>query len=123
MRNAGKIAFWWLLAVYIVLFFMKKSGMYYPFYSDYLADLICLPIVLTISRFAIIKLTSVGSDFELSPAKIIVATCYIVAVFEFLLPNFSSNYQSDMLDIVAYFLGALGYYIFRKRIKIADYAH
>lgn len=123
MSNAVKISFWFLMAVYAVLFFMKKSGIYYPFFSDYLADLICLPIVLTISRFLIIKLTSVGSGFELSPAKIIVATCYIAIVFEFLLPNFSSNYQSDMLDIVAYFLGASAYYIFRKTIKTPSYAH
>lgn len=122
MRHIGKITFWLLLSVYAVLFFMKKSQVYYPIFSDYLADLICLPIVLTISRYVIVKITSVGSDFELSPAKIIVATCYIAIVFEFILPNLSPNYQSDMFDIVAYFLGASGYYVFRKRIKIARYA-
>ncbi len=123
MRHAGKITFWFLLAVYALLFSLKKTGLYYPFFSDYLADLICLPIVLAISRFVIIKLTSVGSGFELSPAKIIVATCYIAIVFEFILPNHSPNYHSDMIDIVAYFLGASGYYFYRKKIKIASYAH
>lgn len=107
-----------MTAVYLSLYVTKVSGHYIPLVSDYLADLLCLPLVLSFCRFVMIKWRFVPRQFELTRNMIFVTTVYIAVVFEGILPSLSTAYQSDLLDIVAYFLGAIGYYVFRKNHKI-----
>ena len=61
-----------------------------------------------------IKTGFVEPTFELSIAKILVATAMFAVVFEFILPRWSNQYYSDYLDIAAYFLGGFLYYVFRR---------
>jgi hypothetical protein len=110
----ARLLFWILFFVYAVLYLLKTLGYYTPWISDYLADLLCLPIVLSIVLFAMRKMRVVPESFELTPAMILAALIYFSIVFEWLLPLWSDRYQSDFLDIVAYSLGAIAYYYFRK---------
>lgn len=114
----AKFLFWILTAVYLSLYVTKVSGNYIPMVSDYLADLLCLPLVLSFCRFVMIQWRFVPRKFELSRAMIFATTVYIAVVFEGILPVYGTAYESDLLDIVAYFLGAIGYYFFREKQKI-----
>lgn len=88
-----------------------------PVISDYLADLLCLPLVLSFCRFVMIWWRIIPNHFELTRSMIFATAAYIAIVFEGLLPHFSSGHESDWLDVVAYFLGAFGYFVFREKIK------
>lgn len=110
-----------MTAVYLFLYGVKMSGHHIPVVSDYLADLLCLPLVLSFCRFVMIEWRFVPRQFKLNRAMIFTTTVYIAVVFEGILPAFSTIYESDVLDIVAYFLGAIGYYVFHEKRKIKQH--
>lgn len=117
----GKIIYTGCVLLYIVLYTLKSGGHYYPVISDYVADLICLPIVLGLCRFLMIRWKVVPSDFELSAAKTIFAVAAFSIIFELILPYYTSQYHSDFIDIVCYTAGAYSYYNFRKLNKTRRY--
>lgn len=102
--------FYSALLIYAGLYLAKRAGFYAPILSDYGADLLCLPIILHLSQWALRKMGVVPRQFVLTGAMVIVATAYVALVFEALLPARSDKHVSDPLDIVAYFLGAFAYY-------------
>ena len=110
----GRVLFWLMTALYLLLYIRKTTGYYSPWVSDYLADLLCLPIVLSFCLFVMKKWRVVSRDFELTKAMIIATIVYFSIVFEWILPSLSNHHHGDVLDIVAYSLGALAYYFFRK---------
>lgn len=110
----GKIIYIACVLLYIVLYLIKSGGHYFPVISDYVADLLCLPIVLGLCRFLMIRLSVVSSDFELSGAMIIFAVAAFSIIFEGILPYYASQYHSDWIDMVCYTAGAFSYYSFRK---------
>lgn len=117
----GRLLFWLATATYLTLYFHKKSGHYIPWISDYMADLLCMPIVFAFC-LAVLKFWRVVSkDFELSASMIIVAVIYFSLVFEWILPSLSEKHHADTLDIVAYSLGALAYYYLRKILSTKQY--
>lgn len=117
----ARILFWLLAGLYAVLYYFKTSGNYWPIVSDHLADLICLPIVLSICRYTLIKWKLAPPTFELTPAMVLAATIYFSVVFEGLLPLWNNNHHADFVDVLAYFLGGILYFLFRSRIKTTRY--
>ena len=113
----ARIIFWLLTGLYATLYYFKTSGTYWPIVSDHLADLICLPIVLSICRYALIKWKFAPPTFELTPGMVLAAAIYFSVVFEGLLPMWKTNHHADFIDILAYFLGGISYFLFRLRIQ------
>ncbi len=117
----GKTIYICCTLLYLLLYVLKMSGQYFPLISDYLADLLCLPLTLGFCRYVMIKWKFVSSNFELSVAKILLTVAAFSIIFEVVLPKYSHQYQSDFIDIVFYLTGAVIYYFFRKIHDLTRY--
>lgn len=103
----------------IVLFVLnqlleKQFEIYVPLLHTYLDDLLCMPVVLTLSLY-ILQLLLKNEQFRLTKFQVIIAVVYFAVMFELILPAFSIKYTSDVLDIAVYGIGA---FIFFKFINI-----
>jgi hypothetical protein len=79
-------------------------------------DILCIPIVLHISRY-IMKMLNNEKSFEISFFHITSAIILFSIIFEFLLPSISQNYTADILDILCYCFGGVVFIFFEKRSK------
>lgn len=89
-------------------------GIYIPYISDYAADLLCVPLTLSFIHFTMVKLGVIKKEFEFTPTMIAFCILMFGLAFEYLLPMKSINFTADLLDFVAYILGGVAYFIFRK---------
>lgn len=111
-----KVIFFLLAIIYALLFFCKKAGIYFPYISDYLSDLICLPLSLLLAEIAMERLPS--KKFKIGFWPILLAVVYFSLVFEFWMPSVSPNYTSDYWDILCYVLGGAAYYVFTRESNL-----
>jgi len=74
--------------------------------NNYLNDLLCMPIVLKICKYAI---RFIKKDEHITiPIKISFTLTVLYALyFEFLLPKFNNRYTADVIDVILYFVGLL----------------
>lgn len=77
--------------------------------NSYLTDLLCIPILLGLSRIVLISLRGTRQSF-LDKYKIGFAFVYVCIVFEFWLPSHNAIYTSDIIDILCYGIGAIVFY-------------
>lgn len=110
----GKVVFAGLAAIYVVLYILKQMSIYMKYISDYAADLLCVPLVLSVIHFVMVKFGVIKTQFELTPAMIAVCVVMFGLAFEWFLPMKSTNFTADPIDFVAYILGGFAYFIFRK---------
>ncbi|MGB0932919.1 MAG: hypothetical protein ACPGU5_01465 [Lishizhenia sp.] len=102
---------------YIIYFICKKLNLaMHPILRNYWADFCCLFIINTIV-LALIRKVKNQQQLELSVAQLVFSflTCFLL--FEVILPNYNTNYTSDFYDGIAYFLGLVLYYLWRKKSK------
>ncbi len=83
--------------------------------SSYFADLLSLPILLTLSVLFIRKVQG-DRNFKLDFSKIIFVLVYQSLVFELLLPAISARYTSDPYDVLAYAVGGCFFFLFQRRL-------
>jgi hypothetical protein len=97
---------WFLLSVvfFIVHYFLQKAGVALPLIDDYLDDLLCMPVILSI---ALAGMRLFFKYYALSTFQIIFAVIYCAIVFELLLPMHSSKYTADVADLILYGVGAV----------------
>ena len=81
---------------------------------NYLADFLCLPIVLSMTLWCVQKIKN-NANLILDPLKILVALIYLILQFECFLPLISSRYTADFGDVLSYALGAFYFYIIQKK--------
>jgi len=106
-----------LLFVYAVHLYIKYNCIAVPvFISNYLADALCLPFILSLFVM-IVRIVKKNSTFQLPLSMIAFAVVYVTTVFEFVIPKFSARYTADLMDIVFYALGALFFFLFQVREK------
>ena len=97
------------ITIYVGLLIVKQTNIAIPkIVSAYLADLLCLPILLTLTLVSL-RLFFQNDSFILSRTKIFVAFLYVSLLFELFLPYFSSAYTADPFDVVAYAIGSVIY--------------
>ena len=77
------------------------------------ADLLCLPLMLSLSVF-IIKKVKQDPGLRLSYWQIFAVFTYISFVFELILPQLTTKFTADWLDVGAYAAGGIIYLWFRK---------
>lgn len=124
MMTKKKILFF-LASLYVILFSLKKSGIYFPFISDYFSDLICIPFSLLLAE--VMMSWFPFKAFKIGFWQILVTVLYFTLVFEFWMPSISKNYTSDYFDILSYALGGVTYYyfangrsLFRKTVQPSE---
>jgi len=96
--------FWLFGLVYLWTLNLKFFHPSDSFSNQYLADLVCIPIVLYLSVL-IIRFLRWDSTFELTKLMIFFAVIYISFLFELVFPFFSDKYTSDWFDVLCYFIG------------------
>ncbi len=100
--------------LYSVQLLFKLNQLYLPYLiNGYLADVLCLPLLLTTVVWTIRKVKSLPF-FILNWKMILFAWLYISLVFEYLLPMNSTRYTADIFDVAAYFAGGLLFFILQE---------
>lgn len=118
MTRAGKIFLAILLVIYGVQLTCKFAHLVVPrWFSSYLADLLCMPVLLILTTISI-RWIKGWVTFLLSGKMILFTLIYLSLVFELLLPQLSARYTADPFDLVAYGVGALLFYLLQSRIFI-----
>lgn len=77
-----------------------------PLVTGYLADLMALPIMLTVALAAQRRLGNPAATWVLPDTWIVATWAYLTFVFEAVVPYYSSNAVADPLDGLAYAAGA-----------------
>lgn len=99
---------WFLIAgvAYLILLILKKTGVYFVGLSDYGADLLAMPVALSIALWVIRRSSSEQKTYRLSWTLIASGVVIFSVLFEGLFPLLSERFTADPIDVVAYALGA-----------------
>ncbi|SIT83322.1 hypothetical protein [Pontibacter indicus] len=81
--------------------------------QHYLDDLLCLPLVLTVTRF--ILRFFYGSQLRFSWYHVAFTVVYFSLAFELFFPTFMPRYTSDWADVLCYTAGGLIFYRFLNK--------
>ena len=98
----------WFLAflkVYFILFVLKKLGVYLGPVSDYGADLLALPVVLSIALWAIRISRPERRSYRLPIWMVVFTVALYGFLFEWWFPQVTDRFTGDWLDVVAYAIG------------------
>lgn len=110
MKKGIRIGYTLAWIAYLLVFLAKKNDIILPyFFRCYFADLLAIPLTLSVTTFIMRKYTA-NPDFCLSIPKIIVACLYFSILFEWILPHQSNAYTRDLIDVFCYFIGGGIYY-------------
>jgi hypothetical protein len=95
----------------------KILGLPLVWFDNYFDDLLAVPFVSTcvlwMENFVIYRVhTRKHSFYQLMFLFIIISI-----FFEFIAPKYSEHYFYDLLDIIYYFLGFVGYYFAKKNLS------
>jgi hypothetical protein len=94
--------------LYSTHYFLKKEAFYPKPLKYYLGDLLCMPIVLSMSLI-IMSIIYFKKYARLSLVQIGLSTILFSLYFELLLPTISKSYVQDPLDVICYISGGLIY--------------
>lgn len=104
-----------LSLIYAVHLCLKFNSISVPvFLSSYLADLLCLPFILSFFVL-IVRFLKRQETFQLSLPMIAFGVIYISFVFEYWLPHYYPKHTADPMDVVFYALGGVFYFLFQNR--------
>jgi hypothetical protein len=81
----------------------------------YTNDFLCMPIVLSLC-LASLRALKKTETLYVPLIVVILLTTYFTLHFEWLMPQISLRYTGDIIDISLYYLGALLFYNFQKRL-------
>jgi hypothetical protein len=81
----------------------------------YLNDFLCMPIVLSLCLL-ILRILKKTESLYVPFFVVLGLSTYFSWHFEWLMPQLSTRYTSDFIDIVLYFSGAMLFYVFQKRL-------
>ena len=110
----GKKIFLLMAIVAFGIFSIQKSGIYLPeILNNYLNDLLCLPLVLGVISFMIRRFKK-DKSFRLPMFFVLLMALYYSIYFEYYLPKVNERYTSDWIDVMLYFVGAVGFYRYER---------
>src|SRR5688572_12226839 len=84
---------------------LAKTGFTIPLLQHYLNDLLCMPLVLTVTVFLQRSFFYRTSGYVLTSYQVGLAMAYFSLAFEVILPLFMPRYTADIFDVLAYSLG------------------
>lgn len=83
--------------------------------SNYLNDLLCMPLVLSLS-LVIIRILKKDDKLYVPLVVVVIVTLYYAFHFEWLIPKFNARYTADAIDVALYSFGAFLFYRFQKQL-------
>lgn len=115
MRNLIRPYFLTALMLYLLIRVVRYLGVELPeLLNAYAADLLCMPIILSIILFIVQRLKR-NDSLALPLSGIIFVTAYWAIYFEYYLPRSSNTYTADALDVVMYIIGMLSFIVWQRR--------
>lgn len=105
------------IGLYVLIRFWRTSTYAIPdWINGYITDLICMPVVLMIC-LAFVRLIKSNSEIIINKWLIGFLCIEYAILFEWILPQRSSIYTGDWLDVVMYFLGGFIFYFIQPILK------
>lgn len=109
------ILFWCSFGIFLLNLFLLHLPLQLPvFFSAHLNDLLCMPVILSICLFLIRKISNKDALRIPLFSAFSLAAFYSV-YFELYLPEVTSRYTSDVIDVVLYFIGAFIFWLVQRR--------
>ncbi|WP_178986205.1 hypothetical protein [Winogradskyella helgolandensis] len=81
----------------------------------YINDFLCMPIVLS-TCLAVLRIIKKTEMLYAPISVVLVLTIYFSMYFECVMPHINTRYTSDIIDVGLYFLGALLFFKFQKKL-------
>lgn len=105
------------IVIYGLSLYVKFLTNQQGFIKNYLADLLCMPIVfyLVVEIFRILKRKPC-----LTPNMVVIGILYFSLIFEWLLPQIAIQYTGDGYDVLMYCIGGAVYFFSTKILKPYD---
>ena len=103
-------------SIFLLNLFLLKFFRLPPFFSYYLNDLLCLPVVLGIC-LCIIRKFSKNKRLQISLFSALSLAAFYSVYFEIYLPQVTERYTADIVDVLLYFLGAIAFWLVQKKGK------
>lgn len=108
------------LAIWLGVFILRKNNIIIPIINDYLTDFITIPLYSYVIKYMMNDILNHHwkPDFQFYLSSFI----YISLLFELICPMISTQFTSDISDVLAYFLGGFSYYFFEKyRMRFSSF--
>lgn len=110
--------FWVCLTIFLLnLLLLNLTSILPKFFSSYLNDLLCLPIVLSICLF-MIRFFSKDEQIKIPLFSAFSLAAFYSIYFEIYLPDVTERYTSDVVDVLLYFTGALVFWLVQKSEEV-----
>ena len=100
--------------LFLLNLLMLKRFQLPTFFSSYLNDLLCLPVVLGICHFLIANFSK-NKQLKISLFSCLSLAALYSIYFELYLPEVTERYTADPVDVLAYFTGAIVFYMLQKK--------
>ena len=106
-----------MCVVALLIYAMQRLNIVLPSLIDnYVNDFLCLPIVLGGILF-VIRWLKKDINYQFPFAFIFFMASYYSFYFEYYLPKHNPRYTTDLIDVLAYFSGALTFFFYKKYLK------
>jgi len=117
MLKKYKISIWFLLGLisWLVIIIFRRNGIIIPWVNDYFTDLITIPMYCYLVQYLMNKI--LGFHWKPNLEFIISSTVYLSILFEIVCPLISNKFTGDIFDVLAYFFGGMGYFIFQNKTQ------
>jgi hypothetical protein len=103
------------LFLYLTLKATRNGQFRVPILHDYLADLLCMPVVMGIALAILRQWVSRDAGSTL-PVRLMVMTVALYAfLFEYWFPRISTDFTADPWDVLAYAAGAVAFHFILNR--------
>lgn len=101
-------------SLFLLNLFLLKIFSLPEFFSSYLNDLLCMPVVLGFCLFLIRKFSRI-EQLKISLFSAFSLAAFYSLYFEIYLPDVTERYTADVLDVLLYFTGAFAFWLVQRK--------
>ena len=96
--------FWISVLLFGVNYGLESQGIFIPYVHQWMDDVLCLPVVLTLTT-VLMNILLPMPGWRAGWRETLAAVLFFGLFFELILPRVSSLYTADLIDVFAYALG------------------
>lgn len=115
MRLLRHPFFWGSLLLYLALKVTRGGPLRTPFLHDYVADFLCMPVVMGIALACLRQFVTRDGITVLSVRLQVITVALYAFLFEYWFPRVSTEFTADPWDVLAYAAGALAFHLVLNR--------
>lgn len=109
------IFFGLLIISYLTTLYLKTTNVLSSgFWRSYFNDLICIPIILFCATW-VLRLFFQNKHLKIDIAQIIFAVLVFSITFEWIAPKYYSIHTPDIIDVLCYAVGGIGFWYVSDR--------